>query len=70
MTDDYYETTTFARYALIKDVVVRLDEIQTVTPLHSDQELERCTVYYRNGHTVNVEATPQEIFELLGRGAK
>jgi hypothetical protein len=67
--NDFFSTTTTvsARFALIGDKIIRLDEIQTVVQaMDETEEMPLSLVYYRNKEQVKVEATREDIFDLLG----
>jgi hypothetical protein len=67
--NNFFSTTTTvsARFALIGDKIIRLDEIQTVVQaMDETEEMPLSLVYYRNKEQVKVEATREDIFDLLG----
>ena len=71
-TDGFFSTTTttIARYAMIGDNIIRLDEIQSVRSqdkLINDDDLPLSLVRFRNKEEMTVEATPEDIFELIGQ---
>lgn len=60
-------TTTSARYALIGDRILRLDEIQTVLPAADEtEEMPLSIVFFRNKEYVKIEASREDILDMLG----
>jgi len=67
--NDFFSTTTTtsARFALIGDRIIRLDEIQTVLPSGIEtEERPLSVILYRNKGEVTVEITREGLFDLLG----
>jgi hypothetical protein len=67
--NDFFSTTTTvsARFALIGDKIIRLDEIQTVVQaMDETEEMPLSLVYYRNKEMDKVEISREDLFELLG----
>ena len=67
--NDFFSTTTTtsARFALIGDKIIRLDEIQTVVSSGIEmEEMPLSVVHYRNKEEVTVEITREDLFDLLG----
>ena len=60
-------TTTSARFALIADKIIRLDEIQSaVSSIDETEDSPVSMVCYRNKEMDKVDISREDLFELLG----